>query len=130
MEFWARVRLADDIVTEVIVADQAFVTNLVSEEPAEWIKCDYYTQHNTHQQGGTPLRGNYPSVGFIYNRDHDIFIEPQPYPSWLLNTAEWKWEAPVPYPTDALFYYWDEYTQRWLEHPWPIGPAGPADEDT
>ena len=127
MEFWARVRLADDIVTEVIVADKSFVTNLVSKEPVEWIQCDYETHHNAHKQGGTPLRGNYPSVGFTYDRDHDVFIEPKPYSRWLLNTAEWKWEAPVPYPTDELFYYWDDYTQRWLENPWPIGPAG---EDT
>lgn len=124
MSFWARVRLADDIVTEVIVADEEFVKNLASEEPVEWIECDYDTYHNAHNTGGTPLRGNYPSPGFMYLREHDVFVEPPPYQSWILNTNEWRWEAPIPYPDDGLYYYWDDYTHRWLEHPWPIGPAG------
>ena len=31
-----------------------------------WIKCSYNTMENKHLQGGTPLRANYPSVGWIY----------------------------------------------------------------
>ena len=31
-----------------------------------WVKCSYNTLENKHLLGGTPLRANYPSVGWYY----------------------------------------------------------------
>ena len=61
------------------------------------------------------FRKNYAGIGFTYREDIDAFIQPQPYPSWILNTETGKWEAPVPYPTDGKNYRWDEPTLSWLE---------------
>lgn len=128
MTYWARVRLSDDIVTEVIVAEAELIASLpATEEPAEWIECDYYTHGNLHYDpetnqpdDGTPLRGNYPAAGFIYDRINDVFYAPQTFPSWILNTTTWFWEAPTPCPGTNQIWFWEEYSQQWIEHPNPV----------
>jgi hypothetical protein len=60
------------------------------------------------------FRKNYAGIGYTYDPVLDAFIAPQPYPSWLLNTATCKWEAPVPYPDDGKTYIWDEATLSWV----------------
>ncbi len=61
------------------------------------------------------IRKNYASIGFTYDAVRDAFIEPQTYPSWLLNETTCRWEPPVPYPTDGKYYVWDEATTSWVE---------------
>jgi hypothetical protein len=60
------------------------------------------------------IRKNYAGVGFLYDPIRDAFIPPKPYPSWVLDEATCRWEAPVPYPTDGKRYVWDEATQTWV----------------
>jgi len=60
-------------------------------------------------------RGVYAGVGFSYNPDEDIFIEPQPYPSWIREGSFWN--PPTPMPVDGKFYRWDEDTTSWVEIP-------------
>lgn len=62
------------------------------------------------------LRGNGPSIGFIYDAGRDVFLPPKPYASWTLDTTNWKWEAPVAQPDyDYLTQTceWDEDNQQW-----------------
>ena len=54
---------------------------------------------------------NYPSIGYSYNEAEDIFIAPQPYPSWIRVGS--FWQAPTPYPTDGLMYQWVEADLNW-----------------
>ena len=64
--------------------------------PAQmWIQTSYNTSGNTHSGGGTPLRGNYAGIGMTYDEDNDIFISKKPYTSWVLNTAEARWQSPI-----------------------------------
>ena len=65
------------------------------------------------------FRKNYGSIGFTYDSVLDAFIGPKPYPSWLLNTATCRWNAPVPRPRDGKIYEWDEATLSWVEVPAP-----------
>ena len=59
-------------------------------------------------------------VGSTY--DGTRFIDPQPYPSWTLN-SNFQWEAPVAKPSTpvnedpTLRYEWDEENQEWNEFP-------------
>ena len=72
------------------------------------------TVENTHTDGGTAFRGNYATIGGLYDPDNDVFYLKQPYPSWTLNESNWKWEAPVPYPDDEEnTYIWNESNQEW-----------------
>jgi hypothetical protein len=59
------------------------------------------------------IRGTYAAVGYSYNADEDIFIAPQPYPSW--HRVGSFWDAPVAYPTDGKMYNWKEDLGAWVE---------------
>ena len=59
------------------------------------------------------IRGAYAGVGFTYNEEEDIFIAPQPFPSW--NRVGSFWQAPVAYPQDGKRYSWNEETGSWNE---------------
>ena len=61
------------------------------------------------------FRKNFAGVGFTYDPVLDAFIPPQPFPSWLLNTATCQWDPPVAYPTDGGFYVWNEETNSWVK---------------
>jgi hypothetical protein len=64
------------------------------------------------------FRANYAGIGYEYNEEYDIFIEPiidETYNSWVLNTDKGIYEPPIPYPDDGLFYNWDEDTESWVE---------------
>lgn len=102
-------------VQKVIVAEADFVASL--PDAADWIQTSYNTYKNQHRLGGTPLRGNYAAPGFVYDSANDVFYPAQPYASWTLDTQTWSWQAPVPYPTDDEFYYWDENKKNWVVTP-------------
>jgi hypothetical protein len=106
MGHYAKVK--DGKVVNVIVAEQEFIDSFVDDTPGKWIQTSYNTHANEHTQDGTPLRGNYAGIGFIYDETNDVFYEPQPFNSWTLNTSTWLWEAPVDYPTDGQRYRWNE----------------------
>lgn len=107
------------LVVDVIVADQDFIDAL--PDAASWIQTSYNTRHGVHYNqetwepdGGTPLRKNYASVGYIYNALLDAFIPPKPYPSWVLDENICDWVAPVAKPDDGQLYRWDEPTLSWV----------------
>ena len=60
------------------------------------------------------IRKRYAGIGYKYDAALDVFIAPQPYPSWTLDTNA-DWQAPVPMPEDGKMYSWDESTQSWVE---------------
>jgi len=59
------------------------------------------------------IRGTYAGIGYEYNSAEDIFITPQPYPSWTRSGSHW--DAPTPMPTDGKMYSWDEDELSWEE---------------
>jgi hypothetical protein len=107
-------KVVNGIVTQVIVAEADFFNTFIDTSPGEWIQTSYNTRGGQHSLGGTPLRGNYAGIGYTYNREHDVFYPPQPFPSWTLNRTTWTWDAPVPYPNDENRYTWDETTKNWV----------------
>ena len=101
-------KVVDNIVTQVIVAEEEFFDTFVDSNPGKWIQTSYNTHAGEHIKGGTPLRYNYAGIGYTYDADADAFIPPRNFPSWTLNTDKYIWEPPIPYPTDDNIYYWDE----------------------
>ena len=63
--------------------------------------------------GGVQVTRNYAGINYTYDETRDKFIEPQPYPTWILNETTFKYEPPVAYPTDGNFYQWNEENQSW-----------------
>lgn len=63
------------------------------------------------------IRKQFAGIGYSYDPVADVFIRPQPYPSWTLD-ENYDWQPPTPCPTDKTWYTWDETTQTWI----PVTP--------
>lgn len=69
----------------------------------------------TYYALGTPYRVKEiveGGIGYFYDENNDVFIAPQPYPSWILN-SDFDWEAPKQKPSDGL-WTWDEDSLGWI----------------
>ena len=106
MSHWAEID-ENNIVIRVTVGDNNDPNGdegyqwLINNLGGTWIKTSYNNN----------IRGTYAGVGFSYNAEKDIFVTPQPYPSWTRNGS--FWEAPTPMPTDGLMYRWVEDDLNW-----------------
>tara|TARA_B100000768_G_scaffold154037_1_gene150538 strand:+ start:625 stop:978 length:354 start_codon:yes stop_codon:yes gene_type:complete len=108
-------KVLDGLVSNIIVADDnSFLEYYVDDSAGDWIETCQYTYGNVHTEGGTPLRKNYAIIGGHYDASKEAFYAPQPYPSWILDSETYTWDAPVPYPSDGEPYDWDEETLSWI----------------
>lgn len=112
----------NNIVSQVIVINNDVIENK-SFPQSEQIGIDFCkslfgNETNWAQTSyNASFRYNYAGIGFTFNNTASpdgAFIPPQPFPSWLLNTTTYQWEAPAPYPNDGNRYYWDETAQSWI----------------
>lgn len=95
-------KVVDGVVTNVLVADQDFIDNMLDTSPGRWIE--------TFKDGSQ--RKNYAGKGFTYDMDRDAFIPPKPFASWTLDEDTCDWESPVAHPGDGA-YTWNEETTSW-----------------
>lgn len=90
----------------------------------KWVQTSYNTFANVHLLGGIPFRKNYAGIGHKYDLARDAFIEPQPYPSWILDEETCQWKCPIPKPVNPYTpdqeeywsyrgYVWNETNQSW-----------------
>jgi hypothetical protein len=109
--------ISDGIVTQVIVVNnadcgggefpdsepvgQAFIASIGLG--GEWLQTSYHAN----------FRSAYAGIGYTYDADADVFIAPQPYPSWTLDSAH-DWQPPTAMPTDGKMYEWNEDDQEWV----------------
>jgi hypothetical protein len=63
------------------------------------------------------IRANFASIGGKYDGNSNVFIDPQPYPSWKLNYTTYQWDAPVAKPEDieGFIWKWSEYNLEWIK---------------
>jgi hypothetical protein len=103
-------KIINGIVTDVIVADQEFIDSGAVGNPTQWIQTSY----------NASIRKNYAGIGYLYNEELDIFIEPKPFQSWLLDIENGTWKAPVDKPDDNKNYIWNEESLSWEESTNPL----------
>ena len=103
-------KVLDGQVIQTIVAEPEFFlpvdqggSGFVDSSPGTWIQVSYNTRGNVHYLPGShtpsgqpPVRGNYPSVGYVYDYVNDVFYPPQPGPDYTLDTTTWTWINPNP----------------------------------
>jgi hypothetical protein len=100
----------NNIVTEVIVGrNEDEVVDGISDWEAHY--GEFRGQPCKRTSYNNNIRGTYAGIGFYYNEEEDIFVTPQPYPSWTRNGS--FWEAPTPMPTDGQMYRWVEDDLNW-----------------
>ena len=72
--------------------------------PAQmWIQTSYNTSGGTHNNGGTPFRGNYAGIGYTWDEDDQIFWPKKHYASWVKNMTTASWDSPITYPTITTY---------------------------
>lgn len=102
----------ENIVSElfVVLDDLEFIEGMKSE--------DFYAiQRNSKCKKTCDtgcFRKNMAAIGYKYDEQRDAFIPPKKFDSWILNEDTCRWEAPIPYPTDGLYYDWDEQQMQWV----------------
>lgn len=102
----------NNIVTEVIVGIDE--TELIEGiDPEIWYS-QFRGQTCVRTSYNGKIRKQYAGVGFTYDPIADVFVSPQPWPSWTLDSNH-DWRAPVSYPTDGKIYSWNETKQQWDE---------------
>tara|TARA_Y100001963_G_scaffold47120_1_gene66455 strand:- start:413 stop:736 length:324 start_codon:yes stop_codon:yes gene_type:complete len=92
----------NNIVTEVLVAEQDFINSGVVGDSFLWIQTSYNNN----------FRKQFAGIGYKYDKEKDIFIAPQPFPSWTLDSNS-DWQAPTAMPDDGKAYYWNEDKKKW-----------------
>ena len=102
---------ANNIVTEVITGIDE--NELIEGLPPEIWYGNFRGQTCKRTSYNNNIRKQYAGIGFAYLPYADVFVAPQPYPSWTLDDNH-EWQAPVPYPNDGDKYVWDEATQQWV----------------
>lgn len=96
----------DGIVQRVIVAEQEFINSGAVGDSFRWVQTSY--NHNFRKQ--------FAGIGHQYDKNKDIFIATQPYPSWRLDENS-DWQAPVDKPVEmenGRQFNWDEDNQEWV----------------
>ena len=85
---------------------EQFYTNAINEEGV-------YAKRTSYNNN---IRKQYAGVGYTYDADADVFVAPQPFPSWTLD-ANHDWQPPISRPADASYenpYEWNEEELAWV----------------
>ena len=113
MAYYALLNNANEVKKVIVGVDEDDTENLPSEfasweefyaNQEKYPKCkrtSYNTHGNKHLKGGTPFRANFAGTNSIYDEENDVFYEQSPYLYWELDTKEYIWKPPIPFPNDA-----------------------------
>ena len=101
-------KIENGIVTQVIVTcdsdEDTFAARMLAETGEQWVRTSFNNR----------IRKQYCGIGYSYNAEADVFVAPQPFPSWSLDDNH-DWQPPVAKPTDDKFYTWSEDKLNWIE---------------
>ena len=86
--------------TESELKGKQFLNSLFGS--ATWIQTSYNNN----------FRKQYAGVKYSYDKINDVFICPQPYNSWSLD-SNFDWQPPTPRPKGDGLYNWNEDTLTW-----------------
>jgi hypothetical protein len=98
MTYFAKVE--NGVVTGTVDASPEMVVNGVCGNPALFVEYDGVKRA--------------PVFGGTYRADINEFIDPSPYPSWVLDSNN-DWQPPTPKPNDGKLYEWSEQDVAWIE---------------
>jgi len=103
--------LKNNIVIAVIVIDNAILlSNGIEVEQLgidfiNSLNIDYDFDNIKQTSYNSNFRNIYAGIGFTYDSVNNVFIAPKPYEDWIL--VNYKWTAPIPYPSDDKQYFWN-----------------------
>lgn len=120
MAHFAKIDFQTNVVLEVHVVNNSDINDLPFPDSESigieflepWSTPGTYWKQTSYNGN---FRKNYAYIDGTYDDQLDAFIEQKPYPSWILSTSTFNWEAPISKPTDGKLYVWDEPTLSWKE---------------
>lgn len=101
----------NNVVTEVITGIDE--TELIEGLDTETWYCNFCGQTCKRTSYNHRVRKQFAGIGYTYDETNDVFIAPQPYPSWALD-KNFDWQAPTPKPEGN--YYWTEKRKQWVKN--------------
>jgi hypothetical protein len=101
----------NNIVTEVITGIDE--TELIEGLDTETWYGNFRGQTCKRTSYNGNIRKQYAGIGYSYDEINDVFIAPQPYPSWSLDD-NFDWQPPTPRP-EGIGWYWNEEELTWKE---------------
>jgi len=107
MAHFAQIDSNNIVVQVIVVADEheangaEWCSDLLG---GTWVQTSYNNR----------IRKQYAGIGFTYDADADVFVAPQPFPSWTLDSNH-DWQPPTPMPEGD--WLWDESELAWVEVP-------------
>lgn len=119
MAHFAQLDENNKVIQVIVVNNDVIVDGEGNEQESLGIAfCQSLYGNNTNWKQtsyNASFRGKMAGIGSTYDIENDIFIPPQPFPSWTLNDNN-IWIPPVPYPTDdTVTYLWDEENTQWVQ---------------
>jgi len=100
----------NNVVTEVITGIDE--TELIEGLDTETWYGNFRGQVCKRTSYNNNIRKQYAGIGYTYDLVADVFIAPQPYPSWSLD-ENFDWQPPTPMPLEGM-WYWDEDNLEWV----------------
>ena len=110
MAHFAQLDNDNKVIAVVVVANAAIDPNNEEESGIAFLATlgdGTYVQ--TSYNGN--MRKQYAGIGDTYNPESDIFVRPQPFPSWTLD-SNYDWQAPTPSPEGN--FAWNEDELAWV----------------
>ena len=101
----------NNVVTEVIVGIDE--SELIEGLDTETWYGNFRNQICKRTSYNGNIRKQYAGIGYTYDAVNDVFVAPQPYPSWSLDN-NFDWQPPTLMPTEGR-WYWDENNLSWTE---------------
>lgn len=99
----------NNTVTEVITGIDE--TELIEGlDPETWYG-NFRNQICKRTSYNNKIRKQFAGIGFTYDSINDVFIRPQPFPSWTLD-ENFDWQPPKPRPDG--FFIWNEQLGEWV----------------
>ena len=100
MKYFVELSPANIVIRKTVSGDDTTVEDIkkIMKSSNEWKETDKTT-----------------SIKDTWDNVNNVFIKPQPYPSWTLD-SNFKWQPPVPEPQDIVgqvIYKWNEESQQW-----------------
>jgi hypothetical protein len=118
MAHFAKLDDNNNVIDVVVVNNDALDSNNEEASGIEFL-IEWSGGHRNWKQTSynESIRANYAGVGYKYNPEFDVFIAPQPLPSWKLDYTTYKWEAPVAKPDsiEGFRWAWSEYNKEWIQ---------------
>jgi hypothetical protein len=116
MAHYARLNVENVVEAVIVVNNDDEMENGVANEVKGIMFCVSLTGHPfwLKTSYNNNIRKQYAGIGYTYDPARDVFIVPQPFPSWTLDENS-DWQPPVPMPTDGGMYTWDENSLSWIK---------------